>query len=207
MELALKLLRELERFRGEYGTEPEIIILKNHGLIATANGAAEVIRLTEAAVLGFEKLLGADLSRFKSVSALSAMLKAAGCAPAAVYRSSDADLLEALKKKKPLFFSPPAAPDTLVFCGMNTVEVLPGPRGAAALARYAGRYGEPPKVIIRDGQLFFTARNMKKAREAEEVYKAHILALMLSKGKARPLSRTELRYLSRWEAEKFRQGA
>lgn len=202
VELALALKAGLAARTGK--KLPGIIVLENHGLIASADTPGEVIRITESVTAAFERALGADLARFRRVSAVSAILRPFWRGPLAVHRSSDADLLAAAGKKR-LMLSAPASPDTLVFCGRNPVVIPSEGGGARVVKAYVRRWGEPPKVLLLGGGVFFAASGMKKAREAEEVFKAHVMAAALSRGRLKPLPREELDYLSNWEAEKFRR--
>ena len=74
------------------------------------------------------------------------------------------------------------------------------------ILKYKTEYHELPKVVYWHGKLHFFAKNLRKAKEMEEVMKLHLLSLKLAgKNDIITLPKSELAYLGNWESEKFRQ--
>ena len=73
-----------------------------------------------------------------------------------------------------------------------------------SIQRYKDQFFEYPKIIIFDGNIFFVAENIRKAREIEEVFRAHIL-IQNNANELNLLNNTELAFLSNWDAEKYRR--
>ena len=72
--------------------------------------------------------------------------------------------------------------------------------------KYKTEYHDLPKVVYWHGKLHFFAKNLRKAKEMEEVMKLHLLSLKLAgKNDIITLPKSELAYLGNWESEKFRQ--
>ena len=60
-------------------------------------------------------------------------------------------------------------------------------------------------AILYNDKIFFVAQNIKKAKQIQDVFKFHIMSLMLDLGEINYLSDDEIKYLDNWEVEKFRQ--
>ena len=60
--------------------------------------------------------------------------------------------------------------------------------------------------MLYKNNLFLIAKNTKKAKEIEEVFRFHIMSLNLAKyNNINYLDDSEIEYLANWEAEKYRQ--
>lgn len=203
-ELAAQLGRVLREHRARHRKAPEVIFLQNHGLIVSSDRPDAVRRLTESVILRIERRLKIDMGRYKMTTRVSALLgRSAGGRPVA-YLSEDAALASFRRARKDLFSRPPFFPDGLVYCGMRPVQ-LRSLDDRRAVAAYRARYREEPRVVLHRDRIFFIAQNTRKAKEAEEVYKAHILTLRLAGTAAAFLPRKELLHLGRLSAEKFRR--
>jgi len=200
IELGLELNTQVKKYISNHGYTPRIIFLQNHGLIVSADSMEAVQQITEDVVGKCSEWCGVDLGRYQLVTAIA---KYVGDGLVA-YLCEDSAIVSLLKTKKTLFSHKPYSPDSFVYCGaaLLVVENLsdPGPLDA-----YREKYHDIPKVIQYNGHIYFLAKNIRKARESEEVYKAHLLALASMKGQVNYLSDDELAYLGNWEAEKYRQ--
>ena len=200
IELAIELKRQMEVFQNT----PKIIFLQNHGLIISSDDKDYVIDQTEHVLKNIEKYLNIDLSRYKSTTELSNLLRSIRKHDNISYFSEDAFLKESLIKNRAIFLKRPFCPDSLVYCGMNCVEIYDF-ADATPVKNYLNQHGELPKVIICEDNVFFIAPSVKKAKEIEEVFKFHIMVLSQNSGDVNFLNLEELLYLSNWEAEKYRQ--
>jgi len=200
IELGLELNTLVKKYISHHGYTPRITFLQNHGLIVSADSMESVQQITEDVVGKCSEWCGVDLGRYQLVTAIA---KYVGDGLVA-YLCEDSAIVGLLKTRKTLFSQKPYSPDSFVFCGaaLLVVENLsdPGPLDA-----YREKYHDIPKVIHYDGQIYFLAKNIRKAKESEEVYKAHLLALASMKGQINYLSDDELAYLGSWEAEKYRR--
>jgi len=201
IELALELNKTLQTFE----TIPKIIFLQNHGLIVTSPYKEDIQRLTDKVLEKIENHLKVDMSRYKLTNKLSSLISRIQNDSNIAYLSEDSYLNEQLSINKKLFMRTPFCPDSLVFCGVNAVEIKDF-FDTTSILNYKEKYFELPKVIIFEGKLFFLAPNIKKAKEIEEVMKFQIIVLEKNINNNNIfLELEELAYLSNWEAEKYRQ--
>lgn len=201
IELALELKRQLDNSRVRL---PQVFFLRNHGLIVTSDDYDEIEALTEQVATTLELHFSIDFEHYRKVTTLSRMLERFGAVPVTVYLSEDATIGEIARENPSLLSATPFCPDTMVYCGVCAVS-LNGLNDESVLADYCHRNNEPPRLLIAQGRIYIGARNLKKAREIEEVFKFHLLVLRLAGNKVNFLPEQELAYLGNWEAEKFRR--
>jgi rhamnose utilization protein RhaD (predicted bifunctional aldolase and dehydrogenase) len=201
IELALALNNKLQEFK----TIPNIIFLQNHGLIITSNSKHETKQLTEYVLKKIENYLEIDMKQYKLTNKLTKLLNSVSKNTNVSYLSEDHFLYEQLHDNKDLFFSKPFCPDSLVYCGICTIEIN-DLKDTQPLEKYLNQSHKLPKVIIFKNNLFFIAENIKKTKEIEEIFKFNIMILKQNKNsKNNFLKDEEISYLSNWEAEKYRQ--
>lgn len=202
IELGALLNNSLKTFRSNHGVLPKLIFLQNHGLLVHSDVQKEVQEMTENVVLKCEDFFGIDMQRYRVVSALSSYIGDGSIA----YLSEDRELmalhhgygLGGLDSQRPLY------PDSFVFCGVEPL-VLKDLNSRSALEEYQEKYYSPPKLVLLGGRLYFIAKNLRKAKEMEDVYKAHAMAAAYLQHEANYLGEEELAYLGNWEAEKYRR--
>jgi len=201
IELALALNSELSKL----STLPNIIFLQNHGLIITSNSKQDIKQLTEYVLKKIENYLEIDMQQYKLTNKITKLLNSVSENKNISYLSEDHFLYERLQDNKELFFSKPFCPDSLVYCGISSIEIN-NLVDTQPLQDYMIQFHKLPKIIIFENKLFFIAENIKKIKEVEEVFKFHIMILTQNKySKNIFLEQDELSYLSNWEAEKYRQ--
>lgn len=204
LPVALALREELNRTGRRASDGPVVVFLQNHGLIVSADTVEKAIALNEAVLARIERSLGCDMAQHKVSNRISALGNRSGACLPTAYRSQDAGLLRLLKDARPAFFQKPIFPDGAVFFGAGAVELQDLADDTPA-RHYEQQHGVPPAVIVFKDDVFFIAGDVRRAREIEEVFKAHVMALSSGKGDAQPLSDTEIAFLGNWEAEKYRR--
>lgn len=200
IELALELYTEINRHQ----EIPKIIFLQNHGLIITSENDQEIKPLNEYVLSKIESYLDVDMSKYKLTNAISTLVNHISSQNSIAYLSSDMDLNILLLKNKSLFLTTPFCPDSLVYCGIGAVEIS-NLDDLETIQKYKNAYHETPKIVLFNNQVFIIAKNIKKAKEIEEVLKFHIIVLSQNSENTNFLEFEELAYLSNWEAEKYRQ--
>lgn len=200
IELAISLNNELKN----HNIIPNIIFLQNHGLIITSDNFEKIESLTENVLNKIESYLKIDMSRYKCTNLISRATNNINKANNIAYLSEDIVINDILVKNKQLFFFKPFCPDTLVYCGINTIEIQ-SLEDTSEIRKYYDKYLDIPKVIIFNGSLLILATNVRKAKEIEEVLKFHVMALKSNNTNINFLAPEEISYLSNWEAEKFRK--
>ena len=202
IELALGLYNELKKF----DVIPNVIFLQNHGLIVTSNYKNEIKEKTEYVLEKIENYLKIDMSKYKTTNEITYLFNSVEKTNNISYLSEDSFLSEMIKRDKELFVKTPFCPDSLVYCGIQSIEI-DDIFELKAIEKYKDKYYELPKVVIFKNNLYFVALNIKKAKEMEEVFKFHIMVLEQNlKQDVNFLELDELAYLSNWEAEKYRRG-
>tara|TARA_R110001583_G_scaffold152016_1_gene303806 strand:+ start:7314 stop:8381 length:1068 start_codon:yes stop_codon:yes gene_type:complete len=187
-----------------FSEPPKIIFLQNHGLIVTSDNVDDIRILTEYVVNKIEEFLSIDMSRYKKVSKISNIVNHIEPSNNIAYLSEDLIINELLAANKSLFFVPTFCPDKLVYCGINAVEIIDLDE-LGEINNYFSQYSELPKIIIFGELIFLISKNIKKAKEIEEVLKFHLMTLAPNYSNVNFLEMDELAYLNNWEAEKFRQ--
>ncbi len=200
IELGVELNARVRKYTESNGRVPTIIFLQNHGLIVSAESMEEVRCTTEDVVTACCKWCKVDLGRYQLATVIADFVGGGSVA----YLCEDRAITDLLATQKTLFSQNPYCPDSFVFCGVAPLAV-DNLNDAESLQAYRERYHDAPKVIIYSDKIFFVAKSIKKAKEIEEVYKAHILALSSMKGQVNYLSEDEIAYLGSWEAEKYRR--
>lgn len=204
IKLAFLLKERLASVAETPGDEPQVVFLQNHGLIVSAASAEAVLIETERVLSRLEALLGLDMSAYRSVSELSALIEQAGVERPVVYRSCDTELKEAVREVGYERLARHFCPDGFVYGGYEPV-VLVDLADEGPVARYVARYGESPKVLLVQGEVYVAAQNIRKAKEIEDVFKFHATVLRHAGQDVQSLSDAEIAYLSGWDAEKYRQ--
>lgn len=93
----------------------------------------------------------------------------------------------------------------MVYCGISAVEIR-DLQDSGPILNYHRHYGDWPRVLIYEDQIYFVAANVRKSREIEDVFKVHLLALKtIAPDKINPLPEDELLFLIQWDAEKYRK--
>lgn len=195
-ELAFELKSKLEK------NNKDIIFLQNHGLIITANTLKEVISLLEYVLEKIENYLELDIKKYKLTNELSSYINDNEHYDYISYLSEDNFLINNIDEK--LFTTLPLFPDKLVYSGVSALFIKKSPKNE--IEDYKNKFYIIPKVLYYKNHLFFVAKNVKKAKEIEDVFKFHIQTILFNKDEnLNPLTMSEIEYLENWEAEKYRQ--
>ncbi len=196
ISLALELREKIKNKKAN------IIFLQNHGLIVTSDVVDDIKKLTEYVLDKIEKFLNVDMSKYNLTNEVSEYINANSSTHYIAYLSDDSYLNDNLSS--PYIFSKPFCPDKMVYCGVSSL--LLQDNISEKIEDYKKRYHDIPKIVLYKGYLFFIAKNIKKAKEIEEVFKFHLMALIYSQTKEiNFLPQEEIQYIGNWEAEKYRQ--
>src|SRR6478672_5726061 len=94
-------------------------------------------------------------------------------------------------------------PDQLIYNGFIPIDLKE--LSKQEIKKYSVQFDSFPKVIVYRKRIFFLNKNVRKAKEMEEVFKYHLLSLRNCKGKASYLRSDDNEFLSASESEKYRQ--
>lgn len=182
---------------------PEIIFLQNHGLIITSDDHTKLLEINESVLSKIEKKLCLDFSKFKLTTEISKFISSSMQEDVTVFLSNDSIVSSFLSSNYKLEFLKPFNPDSLVYFGFEIIK-LNNLIDSSSLIIYKNKYRELPKVFIFKKNIYISADNFKKFKEIEDVLKSHMLIILNCNKPLNYLKLDELKYLSNWEAEKFR---
>jgi len=200
IELGVMLYDELRAYQSKSGALPTVIFLQNHGLLIHGDTWKDVQHQTEDVVMKCEEFCGVDLKKYRMTSELAAYIGDGSIA----CLSEDQELIKMYQSTQGIESQRPLYPDSFVFCGVEPM-ILEDLKSPHALEKYREKYQTSPKVVLLNGLHYFIAQSVKKAKEIEEVYKAHAIVLTSLLQVPNYLSDDELSYLGGWEAEKYRK--
>lgn len=205
IDLALTLATEINAYSLQYGCHPKVVFLQNHGLIITSDNAQEVIELTETVNHTVANAIGFDTAPYENITTLQALLKRYSKNSISIILNDDSTIKTLIEIEDSNTAAWPFCPDTFIYCGVKPVY-LNDISDNQAINNYFEEFNEYPKVIILNGNIYFCANNLRKAKEAQELFKFHLMSIQFSSKNIQRLSLREISYLSNWDAEKFRQG-
>lgn len=209
--LALALRRQLQERHWQPGT-PALIFLQNHGMIVAGNTLNEVITLTNDVVEKVGKAHPTDLSKYKSVNAISKLVNEVCGTEWLAYLSDDQILNEAVANTQDAILASCATPDQLVYCGPQGLYLQSEDMSAAkaSVKEFLKTTKHAPKVVLMPAagktRIFLLGKSLRKCKEMEDVLKSHVI--LQTNGDLSTmqfLPQSEVEYLSNWEAEKYRQ--
>tara|TARA_B100000524_G_C23653201_1_gene370859 strand:- start:1834 stop:3564 length:1731 start_codon:yes stop_codon:yes gene_type:complete len=186
-----------------------IIFLKNHGLVVTANSINKLKDLLYEIVTKLEKELNIDYSKYHNVSYISKNIKMKTFEKTITYLSHNAIIYNFIKDKRQIeldayfkgFF-----PDKIVYCGIHYIFFKKKEDFENKLNDYIEKYQEIPKIIIQEQKeikyLYISSNSLNKCKEIEDVLLSH---LMCYKHDNIFLNEDETDYLNNWDAEKYRK--
>ena len=205
IDLAIEILFSMKQADFNKDNYPKLIFLQNHGLIVNSNDSNEVIELTEYVTNIIEKELNLDYDRYRNSTKVSKLINKISDEILIAHTSNDNAIIKCLKSHKSILFKKPFCPDTLVYCGFNLVEIE-NLNSLDPLINYRKKYNSLPKVILYKDVIYLLAKNLKKAKEIEDVLRFHVLVSFQNlKTEINNLSDDEMSFLDNWDAEKFRQ--
>lgn len=203
IDLAIQLKNEIDGFIKQHQDMPKIVFLKNHGLLISADHAAEVQALTHEIVTTIEKSLQIDYQRYHTCTDIAHLVNTLTHTHSIAYLSEDRMIRSIWHENPDLLMTHPTSPDVFVFngilpCVLTHLE-------EAELKQFYEKHGFYPKVILYQNHIYFINKTVRQAKEMEDVFKFHLMALNHAGKNLDVLPQDELLYLAGWEAEKFRQ--
>ena len=201
IELALALQEEFRQSQ----EVSSVIFLQNHGLIVHGHSKKDVIDTTERVLNVIEKELKIPQTPFKITTQLSKLINSIDETQNNIsFLSQDETINRTIRKKKSILFSKPLSPDFVVYCGFHAIE-LADLNDPTPLITYKNKYCDLPKIIIYKEQVFCIAQNIKKAKQIEGVFKAHLLTTTLVQQTLHHLPTQEQKFITTWDDEKYRK--
>lgn len=205
IDLALAMAAEVSEYEEKHNHKPNVIFLQNHGLIVSSREQDQIAALTDKVCIAIEKQLAMNLSRYRQVSQIQAIFSHLGHQRMSILCNDDAAIQSALSQEDPAINVWPFCPDTLIYCGVKPV-FMSSINDMDAITEYQSQFQEYPKVIIVNNTVYFCANSLKKAKDAQDLFKFHLIVRQHSDQNIQRITMDEVAYLSNWDAEKYRQG-
>lgn len=180
---------------------PGLVLFQNHGLLVSARSAEDALKLQNQALSALASPLHLDLSAWEICQEILA-----GCQGQiqGVWLCEDQRIRQILQEQPEALDAPWCCPDVQVYVGFSiprtTRNSIP-----STLNAYREEFGEFPKALLVEDQIYTLGKSVKKARETEELLKFQLLATALAPGTVVGITPEEQRFLAGWEAEKYRQ--
>ena len=198
LELAIRFFEESKRKIDMEGSLPDVVFLKNHGLIISGNTPDEVIEKTEQTVRKAEEMVGIHRDGYHAVTEIWNVFP-----DRIVWKVTDQNVLEAYRIFQG-FWNISFCPDCVVFLGKQFCK-LQFPVSENDITLYEREYGRPV-LVEYGGNLFILADSVKKALEIQSVLSFSAQVEILNKGvPCDYLSEDDQNQLLNWESEKYRK--
>ena len=203
----IRLAAEYFRAYRSSGRMPDLIFLKNHGLVVSGEKAEFVKERTEKVLGIIEEKLGLDMAAYHAQTAIHDVTRSIPeLKDKIVFLSRHADVLRGLKAFGPALWDWQFCPDCIVYCGKKPL-VLGDSFGEADFGSYAGSYG-PPSIISHKGNAYILADSVRKAKDTESVLAFSARVALANKARGLRMSLlpdAEQDFLLDWDAEKYRR--
>ena len=192
----IKICDEINKlYNGE-----NVIFLINHGLIITCDDYDEVYTHLNDVLNAFEIYQGLDFEEYKFTNVISKQLNSVFDTNNVSYLCEDRIIRSRLINKRELFKESVTFPDELIYCG---VQIMFGFE-TWIIEEFKRKYGEPPKIIVFNDNLYITSHSINKCKEIEEVLKSKLMILD-SRYNKNYLTLDEICFLNNWDAEQYRK--
>lgn len=178
----------------------DMIFLKNHGMVVSADSAEEVIKKTESVTKVMEEYLGLA-TQMKGYHRVTDIWNCVGL-DKVVWKVTDENVMKAYRQFGGMW-KHAFCPDCVVFLAKKAWKVRSLMK--AEWEQFCNQFGSPV-IIDYKGALYICADSVKKAMETQSVlsFSAQVRSLV-SEEDCDFLSDEEQNYLLNWDAEKFRQ--
>lgn len=197
--LAKAYFREYKKYKETHSNDPQTVFLMNHGFLASADTADEVIRLTELAVMKIENFLDMDMSAYHETEKIYSLFN-----DGIVWLVTDSNVLKAYNRLNGIwdhYF----CPDCVVFLGKRMYQISSDSISKEDFDSFAEKEGLPAVVSFK-GNLYIHAESVKKAMEIQSVLSFSAQVMELNRNvECCLLSEEEKNFLLNWDAEKYRK--
>ncbi len=198
VELALEMMQARETYINENQKEPTSYVFQNHGLVTCGKSWEDAFRNTNEICLRLSEFTKINFTDDRIVNTISeAMEKVTSESWVTLYVPGCESNQNSIQQK-------PFFPDGVVFLGILPLLLKSTDQSILEnqIQDYLKIHTIVPRAFILEDKMYFTGKTYMKARESEEVWRMHHIA---SQFRPDALSDEELKYLSHWEAEKYRQ--
>ncbi|HHN47064.1 MAG TPA: SDR family oxidoreductase [Planctomycetes bacterium] len=218
--LAALMAEKLAEWRRTHrGRLPQVILMENHGLIATAAEPETALALTRRMLARAKRLVKSRPSALPSagettaapVDALlrlkGALCRVAGSRCVIAFRPSERTVRLLKLKNAASLLSTPLVPDQVAFSGLAPLVVRKEKALCGILESYIKRHGTPPKIALLPGSGYAAVgTSPEDAANKADIWRdvERMFETALTFGGVRSMCRRDAEYVASWEAEKYR---
>ena len=199
VELAKAYFKEYKSYKKAHEEEPEYVFLMNHGFLASADTAEDVIRLTEEATQKLEEYLEVDFSAYHDMTQVDELFS-----EGITWLVTDRNILDGFRNLNGIwehYF----CPDCVVFLGKRMYSVSGDTICRQEFEAYVEENGYPVVINYKDN-LYIHADSVRKALEIQSVLSFSAQVMSINKeAECELLSEQEKNFLLNWDAEKYRR--
>ena len=224
-----KVFDEIQAYKADCGTEPQVVFLQNHGIFVAADTVAEIDKIYSAiiATLGSatasflssaEKCLEEESAVSDSASSLAEFIPAirqilsrSGRGLKTLKLTSDELALHFAESKEAFAkVAVPFTPDIIVYCKSHYIwlEDADVAKAEKAIEDYVAKYGHTPKVILIKGiGLVAVGDNAKNAGIITEVFcdAMKVACGAQAFGGEHGMEPAWVNFIDTWEVENYRR--
>ncbi len=204
IELAIEMKTNLDKYVEKNKVKPSVVLMQNHGLIVSSNNFDDIKSLTEKVVREAEDYCNLDFTKYRNTTEITELFAEVMGDDNITSFVEDKVIVDTLTTEADLFLKESFCPDGFVFCGYRAIK-LTSLKDKEIIRSYVEQYKDTPKIIMFDNNIYLRAKDVKKAKQIEDVLKSNVIILSNCKDKVNFLERKELDYLNNWESEKYRQ--
>lgn len=183
----------------------DIIFLKNHGLIVSAEDAESVMNKTDEVLNIIAEYLDINIDEYQQTTKLwNVVEEIVELKGQIIYLCNDATIKERLKETAGKMWEYQFCPDCMVYCGRMVLE-LPNCCETINVKEHISKYGAPSAIILK-GNMYVIAESVKKAMEIQSILSFSAKVSKLNKKcEMDLLEEKEQDFLLNWDAEKYRK--
>ncbi len=199
--LCMEVRERIEQYKAQYGKEPELLILQNHGIFIAADTADE-IRVLYSRVMD---ALKAEYSAAGVSQTLNVPEVADAPETAAQIHALFGDDAAFIASSGIFVYSPgPITPDHLVY---SKAFPFLSQLTEDALAKYKAERGYAPKVVVAGDRFYGIGTSQKNADLALELAQDGALVMQLAEafGGINYMTDAHREFIENWEVESYRQ--
>ena len=210
-KIYVNALKESQTQGVDSRSKAQIIFLKNHGLVVSADNEDTVINVTEGITSKIADYLGIDIAPYQTQSKLLKLLSEENLISSEniIYLAENTNIEKALDVF-PSGWNYKFCPDCVVYCGSEILK-LDGLEDEVLLKKQARDFvmqNGQPIVILLNHHIYIVAANVAQAQNIESVlsFSAQVVMNNLSSDKQMSyLDKSEVAKLVNWDAEKYRK--
>lgn len=211
-----KVFNRIKAYKAEFGREPQVIFLQNHGIFVGADSCAEIESIYDGIMSKLQARVEAvpegssDICACADefVPAVRTILSRNGRGLKTVKVTANALVSWAIDNWDAV--KAPFNPDEIVYCKSEYVclESTDAAEAEKVLEKYIAKRGHTPKVVLVKGiGLLAVGDNAKNAQTITDVFcdAVKVAWYAASFGGEHPMTRRQISFIDNWEVENYRR--